>query len=309
MSRDGCTHGWSGALSIIIQFGEARRGRRPGGVTEPMLSRGLRFILAAMSDGHNYNFYSPYGAPNSGGHPGPGGYSQQYPQEYGQSDAGDGAFAGWNEGMGTAQAYHYPPIAGTAYPQHGVPDYGHHQPVANHVGQPQLPQPGHRQSRYSSLAGAMGPTPPSIPSTSSPQGPPTGSQTHAKEIALAPADPGDYPFNASTSASKVCTRCGTRTTPLWRRHPQTDKPVCNACGLYFINKQRDRPADRWEPPAPSMSGAGPVCANCGTTVASAWRRDKKGAQVCNACGVYERARGVPRPVDFRTDVVKTRPKD
>ncbi|KAJ7059666.1 hypothetical protein C8F01DRAFT_989567 [Mycena amicta] len=124
--------------------------------------------------------------------------------------------------------------------------------------------------------------------------------------ALAAADPNDYPLNASTSSAKVCVRCGTNKTPLWRRHPQTDKPVCNACGLYFLSKQRDRPAEYWQspPPAPSSGGpTGPTCANCGATVTSQWLRDKKGDQVCNACGKYERKWGTSRPASlFRDDV-------
>ena len=38
-----------------------------------------------------------------------------------------------------------------------------------------------------------------------------------------------------------------------------------------------------------------VCANCGTTKTARWRISSNGENVCNACGIYERSRGVPRP--------------
>lgn len=39
----------------------------------------------------------------------------------------------------------------------------------------------------------------------------------------------------------------------------------------------------------------PVCANCGTSVTARWRINPRGENSCNACGMYERSHGVPRP--------------
>ena len=35
----------------------------------------------------------------------------------------------------------------------------------------------------------------------------------------------------------------------------------------------------------------PSCSHCRTRKTSVWRRSKDGAQLCNACGVYQRLRG------------------
>ncbi|TFK51948.1 glucocorticoid receptor-like (DNA-binding domain), partial [Heliocybe sulcata] len=37
------------------------------------------------------------------------------------------------------------------------------------------------------------------------------------------------------------------------------------------------------------------CSNCGTTNTPLWRRDGDGKLICNACGLYLKARHMPRP--------------
>ena len=41
-----------------------------------------------------------------------------------------------------------------------------------------------------------------------------------------------------------------------------------------------------------------VCANCGTTQTVRWRISSTGENACNACGIYERSHGVPRPIEM-----------
>jgi GATA zinc finger len=48
------------------------------------------------------------------------------------------------------------------------------------------------------------------------------------------------------------------------------------------------------------------CSNCSTNNTSLWRRTHDGVPVCNACGLFMRLHGIPRPLSLKTDVVKKR---
>ncbi|OWR52456.1 GATAd [Danaus plexippus plexippus] len=48
------------------------------------------------------------------------------------------------------------------------------------------------------------------------------------------------------------------------------------------------------------------CSNCGTHTTTIWRRDARGEMVCNACGLYYKLHGVPRPSAMRRDTIHTR---
>lgn len=52
----------------------------------------------------------------------------------------------------------------------------------------------------------------------------------------------------------------------------------------------------------------PICCNCQTTQTPLWRRDGKGGLLCNACGLFVKVKGRPRPVSLKTDVIKPRAK-
>ncbi|RKO85244.1 GATA zinc finger-domain-containing protein, partial [Blyttiomyces helicus] len=45
----------------------------------------------------------------------------------------------------------------------------------------------------------------------------------------------------------------------------------------------------------AASTAGNTCANCGTKSTPLWRRDPRGNPICNACGLYLKARNTYRP--------------
>jgi ribosomal protein L34E len=51
------------------------------------------------------------------------------------------------------------------------------------------------------------------------------------------------------------------------------------------------------------------CSNCSTTNTSLWRRTHDGLPVCNACGLFMRLHGIPRPLSLKTDVVKKRKRE
>jgi GATA-binding protein, other eukaryote len=50
----------------------------------------------------------------------------------------------------------------------------------------------------------------------------------------------------------------------------------------------------------------PVCQNCSTSTTPLWRRDEYGAVLCNACGLFLKLHGRPRPISLKTDVIKSR---
>lgn len=58
--------------------------------------------------------------------------------------------------------------------------------------------------------------------------------------------------------------------------------------------------------AMSSQDEGPVCSNCATRTTPLWRRDGRGGLLCNACGLFAKVKGRPRPHSLKTDVIKPR---
>ena len=50
----------------------------------------------------------------------------------------------------------------------------------------------------------------------------------------------------------------------------------------------------------------PSCQNCTTSTTPLWRRDEIGSVLCNACGLFLKLHGRPRPISLKTDVIKSR---
>ncbi len=53
-------------------------------------------------------------------------------------------------------------------------------------------------------------------------------------------------------------------------------------------------------------GSQPICKNCTTGTTPLWRRDEHGNVLCNACGLFLKLHGRPRPISLKTNVIKSR---
>jgi len=103
---------------------------------------------------------------------------------------------------------------------------------------------------------------------------------------------------------KICSNCGSISTPSWRRCPEGRNLLCNACGLYQKLHNRPRPLRIREDGSVqvirnvNLSNRN-VCHNCRTTETPIWRRSQSGHLLCNACALYLKNHNSSRPSNIK----------
>ncbi|KAJ8060474.1 hypothetical protein OCU04_010797 [Sclerotinia nivalis] len=90
-----------------------------------------------------------------------------------------------------------------------------------------------------------------------------------------------------------------------QRQQERDYTYSNPSDAEYNNslERSQRESSQASAPASSPSieqiQTGQICSNCGTTRTPLWRRSPQGATICNACGLYQKARNASRPTNLK----------
>nr|NP_001122335.1 GATAa protein [Ciona intestinalis]BAE06471.1 transcription factor protein [Ciona intestinalis] len=101
---------------------------------------------------------------------------------------------------------------------------------------------------------------------------------------------------------RECVNCGAISATSWRRDA-SGHFLCSTCGACRSGSYMRAPVKSKGKLATCRRQ---VCSNCSTTVTTLWRRSPDGNPVCNACGLYQKLHGVPRPRTMKKDSIQTR---
>ncbi|KAI5134451.1 hypothetical protein NEAUS04_0088 [Nematocida ausubeli] len=90
------------------------------------------------------------------------------------------------------------------------------------------------------------------------------------------------------SKFRVCTNCGTTTTPAWRRSTSNKILLCNACGLYQRLHGSNRPfsvTPDGKTKAIKNNIEKGICRGCGVVQTPLWKRGNSNEWLCSSCGL------------------------
>ncbi|KAG6316836.1 hypothetical protein E4U22_006784 [Claviceps purpurea] len=82
------------------------------------------------------------------------------------------------------------------------------------------------------------------------------------------------------------------------RASQMDSEAMPSKGRNFRSTAGEASA-KPKPDDDAAGQGGQICSNCHTTETPLWRRSPQGATICNACGLYQKARNTARPTNLK----------
>ncbi|KAF2268789.1 hypothetical protein CC78DRAFT_353099 [Lojkania enalia] len=132
-------------------------------------------------------------------------------------------------------------------------------------------------------------------------------------------DPNPHRIQATAQEQEQQQQQPQQQQPLPPPPPPSKSPRQENSGIYHSLEdtlhfqRREQPEQPQSPAAvgsiPQMSVeggnapvSGQVCSNCGTTRTPLWRRSPTGETICNACGLYLKARNQSRPTNLKRNV-------